>query len=68
MKAKKAKKTKEKEDVKKEEIKGRNPSDEIYFFARCKRNGESNKLEDCIGVPVATYVDPCCSIMRTCCC
>jgi hypothetical protein len=68
MKAKKAKKMKEKEDVKKEEIKGRNTSDEIYVLARCKRNGESNKLEDCYRVPVTTYVDPCCCTTPTCCC
>jgi hypothetical protein len=68
MKAKKARKMKEKEDVKKEEFKGMNPSDEIYVLARCKRNGESNKLEDCYGVPVSTYVDPCCCTTPTCCC
>ena len=68
MKADKAKKKKEKVDVKKDKIKGMNPSDEIYVLARCKRNGESNKLEDCYGVPVSTYVDPCCRTTPTCCC
>jgi hypothetical protein len=67
MKAKKAKKMKEKDVVKKEEIKGPNPSDEIYVLARCKRNEESNKL-DCHGVEVAKQVDPCCPTTPTCCC
>jgi hypothetical protein len=68
MRAKRARKMKE-EVVKKEEITGTNPSDEIYVLARCKRNEESNKLEDCYGVPVATtYVDPCCCSTPTCCC